>query len=214
MACAWVEVHPDNRAFGVDIELEPLEWGRKHNVALLTPEQSARLELIQGDVLEDDDLPIPDVISAFNFSYFCFHERAVLRRYFEKSLARLGPEGILVLDLYGGAEAQRIQTETREEDGFDYVWDQDVFDPIQHGVTNYIHFEFSDGSKIRKAFTYHWRLWTIPELRDLLEEVGFGLVEVYWEGTETSSGEGNGIYRPAKKAVDDPAWVTYIVAAK
>jgi len=214
MACAWVAASPKHRAIGVDIDPEPLGWGREHNVALLDREQASRLELVEGDVLEDDDAPAPDVIAAFNFSYLCFTERPALRRYFEQSLARLRPEGILVLDLYGGAEAQRIQTETREDEGFDYVWDQDVFDPIGHRVTNYIHFEFPDGSKLRKAFRYDWRLWSIPELRDLLLEVGFEQVEVYWEGTDKKTGEGNGVYRPARKALDDPAWVSYIVASK
>ena len=214
MACAWVAANPKHRAIGVDIDPEPLAWGQEHNVALLDREQSSRLELIEGDVLADDDAPTPDVVAAFNFSYLCFTERSVLRTYFEKSFARLHEEGILVLDLYGGAEAQRIQTETREDEGFDYVWDQDVFDPIGHLLTNYIHFEFPDGSKMKKAFRYDWRLWTLPELRDLLKEVGFTQVEVYWEGTDKDTGEGNGVYRPAKRAVDDPAWVTYIVASK
>ena len=105
-------------------------------------------------------------------------------------------------------------TETRDHEGFDYVWDQDVFDPINHRATNYIHFEFPDGSRLRKAFHYEWRLWTIPELRDLLQEVGFGEVTVLWEGTDRSTNEGNGIYRPASRAPDDPAWVSYIVASK
>jgi len=113
---------------------------------------------------------------------------------------------------YGGADAQRTMTETRECEGFDYVWDQDVFDPIQHHVVNYIHFEFEDGSRIHKAFRYDWRLWTIPELRDLLLESGFGKVTTLWEGTDKATNEGNGIYRPATSAPDDPAFVSYLVA--
>ena len=35
-------------------------------------------------------------------------------------------------------------------------------------VTLHIHFEFPDGSRIERAFGYHWRLWQIPELHDLL----------------------------------------------
>ncbi|MCA9512041.1 MAG: class I SAM-dependent methyltransferase, partial [Myxococcales bacterium] len=214
LSCAWVRAHADNRAIGVDIDPEPLDWGRAHNVASLRPGQAERLQLVQGDVLDDDALEPVDIVCAFNFSYFCFHEREVLGRYFAKSLARLRPGGLLFLDLYGGADAQRTMTETREEEGFDYVWDQDVFDPIHHRVVNYIHFEFSDRSRLERAFRYDWRLWTIPELRDLLREVGFGNVTVFWEGTDAKTGEGNGIYRPAKRAADDPAFVTYLVAGK
>ena len=214
LSCAWVQADANHRAIGVDIDAEPLAWGREHNLAPLSGDQEARVQLVKGDVLDDDSLEPADIICAFNFSYCCFDERAVLKRYFEKSLSRLRPEGLFFLDLYGGADAQRTMTETREHDGFDYVWDQDVFDPINYRAVNYIHFEFPDGSRLHRAFRYEWRLWTIPELRDLLHEVGFGDVTVLWEGTDRKTNEGNGVYRPATSATDDPAWVSYVVAAK
>jgi hypothetical protein len=43
-------------------------------------------------------------------------------------------------------------------------------------------------------------------------EAGFSEVEVYWEGTDHESGEGDGTYHKAISAADDPAWVSYIVA--
>ena len=104
--------------------------------------------------------------------------------------------------------------ERREHDDFDYIWDQYRFDPVHHNAVNRIHFEFEDGSRISKAFEYDWRLWTLPELRDLLADAGFDLVEVYWEGTDHSTGEGNGIYHKVERAMDDPAWVSYIVGIK
>ena len=213
-SCAWVDAHAENRAIGVDFDPEPLAWGTEHNVSLLNEEQVSRLRLVEGNVLDDDALEAADIICAFNFSYFCFHEREVLKNYFAKALSRLRPEGLLALDIYGGSDANKCLTETREHDDFDYVWDQDIFDPINHFVTNYIHFEFEDGSRIHKAFKYEWRLWTIPELRDILKEVGFGKVTVLWEGTDRETNEGNGIYRPASSAPDDPAFVSYIVASK
>lgn len=213
MACSWVERRASNRAWGIDLDPEPLAWGRGHNVAPLTADQASRLELIRGDVL-DVEHGLVDVTVAFNFSYLVFKERSQMLGYFEKSRARLGREGMLVLDLYGGADAQRTLTETREHDDFDYVWDQDVFDPIQHRALNYIHFEFPDGSEIRRAFRYDWRLWTIPELRDLLTEAGFSRNDVYWEKTDRKTNDGNGVYYRARHAPDDPAWVCYIVALR
>ena len=213
MAACWVTRDPENRAWGIDLDPEPLAWGREHHVADLTPEQAERLVLLRGDVLDTEHERV-DVTVAFNFSYFVFHERAQLVGYFEKSRARLRDPGMLVLDLYGGAEAQRTQTETREYDEFDYVWDQDVFDPIHHRAVNYIHFQFPDGSEIERAFTYDWRLWTIPELRDALHEAGFAKTEAYWERTDRKTNEGNGVYYRAKRANDDPAWVSYIVALR
>jgi hypothetical protein len=67
---------------------------------------------------------------------------------------------------------------------------------------------------MRRAFSYDWRLWSIPELRDLLAEIGFSETEVYWEGTDRKTNEPNGVYRKVLSAPDDPAWVAYIVAYK
>jgi hypothetical protein len=211
LACGWVASHGENRAWGIDLDPEPLAWGREHNLSALSWEQQKRVELIQGDVLEVEQLEKVDITVAYNFSYFTFQTRPLLLRYLRQVRSTLAEEGLLMLDAYGGADAQKTMTETREQDGFDYVWDQDLFDPINHRAVNYIHFEFADGSQLRKAFAYDWRLWSLPELRDLLIEAGFSEVEVYWEGTESRTGEGNGIYRKATRALDDPAWVAYLV---
>ena len=56
-------------------------------------------------------------------------------------------------------------------------------------------------------------MWTIPELRDLMEKVGFKKTFVYWEGTN-AKGEGNGIYSLEEKGEACESWVAYIVGAK
>ena len=211
MACAWVNAHRENRAFGVDLDPDPLEWGLQNNVAALSRAQSRRLQLLQGDVREVNHARV-DVTVAFNFSYFVFQRRRDLIEYFRKARSTLRRQGLFVLDLYGGPESQRCLTETREHDHFDYVWDQDAFDPIQQHAVNHIHFEFSDGSRIQRAFTYDWRLWSIPELRESLEEAGFRHTEAYWERTDRETEEGSGVYYRAERASDDPAWVTYLAA--
>jgi hypothetical protein len=211
MACHWVERHAENRAWAIDLDPVPLEWGRKHNVARLRADQAARLKLIEGDVRSIGHQKV-DITVAFNFSYFTFQTRSELRHYFEKARATLNQQGLLVLDAYGGADAQRTAEEKRSLPGFKYVWDQHAFDPINHAGTNYIHFEFSDGSRLRRAFTYDWRLWTLPEIRELLLEAGFAKVEIYWECTDSETGEGNNVFTRRKRALDDPAWVAYIAA--
>ncbi len=211
LACRWVELHRENRAIGIDLDPEPLEWGRRHNVAKLRPQQAARLKLIEGDVRRVGVAKV-DVTIAFNFSYFIFDTRAALLDYFRRARGGLLPQGLLVLDVYGGADSQRTSEEERELRSFTYVWDQNRFDPISHRVVNYIHFDFPDGSRLRRAFAYAWRLWTIPELRELLAEAGFRHSEVYWEGTDHATGEGDGIFRLREKAEDDPAWICYIAA--
>ena len=123
-------------------------------------------------------------------------------------------DGVFFLDAYGGYESYRVTKERTKFKGFTYIWDQATFNPVDSLMDCHIHFEFPDGSRLNKAFRYDWRLWTIPELRDLLQEVGFGEVTCLWEGTDRETNEGNGIYRPASSAPDDPAYVSYLVAAK
>ena len=211
LACRWVQQQAENCAWGIDLDPRPLAWGREHNVAPLRPEQASRIKLIEGDVRDIGHEKV-DVTVAFNFSYFLFKTRGELRNYFEKAYASLNDEGMLVLDAYGGPDSQHTSEEKRPVDGFTYVWDQHDFDPITHNATNYIHFKFKDGSRIRRAFAYNWRLWILPEVRDLLLEAGFAAVEVYWEGTDSDTGEGNNIFTRRERAIDDPAWIAYIVA--
>jgi hypothetical protein len=213
LACHWVERHAENTACAIDLDPEPLDWGRKHNVSKLSDDQAARVKLIEGNVLDVGNSDF-DITCAFNFSYMIFEKRPLMLHYFKQARATLAEEGIFMIDIYGGPDAQRSLDETRECDGFDYVWDQHSFDPIQaHGV-NYIHYEFDDGSRLRRAFRYEWRLWGIHELRDLMDDAGFSKTEVYWEGTDKKTGEGNDIYKRRESGEDDPAWVCYLVGVR
>ena len=71
--------------------------------------------------------------------------------------------------------------------------------------------DLKGGGTLRRAFTYKWRLWTIPEIREVLAEAGFREVTVYWEGTD-EDGDGNGVFRPTRKGDDSACWVVYITA--
>jgi len=208
----WVKAARDNRAWGVDLDGETLAWGRKHNVEPLKKQQRDRVTLLQADVRTVETPPV-DVVMAQNFSYFLFEERAMLLRYLRAIRRALDDHGLLILDAYGGPDAVKEQIEETEFDDFVYCWDQDAFDPITRHARCYIHFAFPDGSRLDRAFRYDWRMWTIPELRELLADAGFTATEVWWEGAD-EDGEGNGDYKPQEHADADDAWVCYIVAVK
>jgi len=63
----------------------------------------------------------------------------------------------------------------------------------------------------KNVFTYDWRFWMLPEIKDLLLEAGFSEVKTYWEGDDEDGG-GNGVFTEAKDAENCDAWVTYIGA--
>lgn len=215
-SCEWVTRDPEHYAIGLDLDADVLEWGRLHKLSELSDEQSERIELLREDVLRARP-GLADIILAMNFSYYLFLTRYDLLEYFENALDGLVSDGILFLDAYGGYEAPMVLTEPREckdknNNDFTYIWEQAEFNPIDSCMTCNIHFEFPDKSRIDKAFSYHWRLWTLPEIREILYEAGFSKVDIYWEGTDTVNNEGNGIYTPSETGDADPGWVCYIVA--
>lgn len=210
-ACEWVRRRRGNRAIGVDLDTEVLDWGREHNVKVLTPAEQKRIELIEGDVLDTSAEPV-DIVLAMNFSYFLFRKRDDLREYFRSVKKNLKDDGLLIMDCYGGYDAPKELTEPRDCGKFTYIWDQAEFNPITNGMVCHIHFKFPDKSRMKKAFSYHWRLWSLPEITEILEEAGFSRSDVYWEGTDEETGEGDGIYTPSTVGDADPGWICYIVA--
>lgn len=212
-ACEWVRRDSQHYAIGIDWDSEVLEWGRLNNLEQLDDDQFSRITLLQENVLEAQTEPA-DIVLAMNFSYFLFLERGKLLEYFCAVHGALVDDGIFFLDAYGGYDAPKELIEERECDGFTYIWDQTSFNPIDSRMTCYIHFEFPDHSRLDKAFSYDWRLWTLPEIRELLSEAGFADSTVYWEGTDEESNEGNGVFAPTESGDADPGWICYIVAER
>ena len=212
-ACEWVRRSPEHYAIGIDLEPEVMRWGRLNNVARLEEEARHRIELIEGDVLDVFPEPV-DIVLAMNFSYFLFRTRDELREYFRCVHEGLSSDGMFFLDAYGGYDAPREIVESRDCDEFVYIWEQAKFNPIDSCMTCHIHFEFPDRSRMERAFTYHWRLWTLPEIREILLEAGFSRVDIYWEGTDEEHEDGNGIYEPREVGEADAGWVCYIVAQR
>jgi hypothetical protein len=212
VSCEWARLRSSNRSIGVDLDAEVLAWGREHNLSQLPPAAARRVELIHSDVLEVRT-EAPDIIAAMNFSYWLFKERSQMKRYFQRVRETLAEGGILFLDAYGGYDSFREITEERELDGFSYIWEQAKFEPISNGLISYIHFGFPDGSRLDRAFSYDWRLWTLPEIRELLEETGFRQVTVYWQGFD-DDGEPDGVFVPAAEGEADAGWICYLSAEK
>jgi hypothetical protein len=161
-------------------------------------------------------------VAAENFSFWALKTRAELLEYFRTAHRGLARRGLLVLDMMGGVDSMRDgRTDTRPINEpvlipgnprrFDYRWEQVSFDPVSHECRYAIHFRFRDGSVMRRAFEYHWRYWTLPEVRDALIEAGFTRADVFWDVSESGD---DGEYERRDSAPNDPAWVCYIVATK
>jgi cyclopropane fatty-acyl-phospholipid synthase-like methyltransferase len=212
MCCEWVRGRKTNHAIGVDLDPEVLQWGREHHIAGLKPEQQARVTLLQDDVLSVKTDPV-DIVMAMNFSWQIFEQRARLRDYFSAVREGLAEDGVLFLDCFGGYDAYREIEEKTRHKGFTYVWDQASYDPMSGHMDCHIHFHFDDGSKLKNAFSYHWRLYTLPELREILEEAGFARVTVYWQGWDEDD-EPDGDFQPATAGEAEAGWICMVSAEK
>lgn len=220
-SCEWVRRRKTNTAVGVDLDRSTLDWGIEHNIAPLKPPARARLTLLQEDVLTVRTPEPVDIVLAMNFSYSIFKRRETMRAYFKNVREGLAKDGVFMLDAFGGSDAFRVLKERRAIPkgppgigAFTYIWDQASYNPITGDSVCKIHFTLKDGSRVRDAFTYEWRLWTIPEVRELLAEAGFARSTVYWEGTDPKTNEGDGVFLPTEQGTPDLGWIAYIVAEK
>lgn len=212
LCCEWVKIDTDKKAFGIDLDPEPLEYGRTHYLSEIAPSEQKRVEVLQQNVLSPE-MPRADIIAALNFSYFGFKTRPLLKEYFANCLHTLNNDGLLILDCFGGPSCMEPNENETEYDEFSYFWDQDTFDPISNEGMFYIHYKPKGKKKVEKVFTYDWRLWGLAELKDLMEEVGFKKVHFYWEGTD-EDGEGDGNYEKVTVGENCDSWVAYIVGEK
>ena len=215
ICCHWVKAHKDRTAIAVDLDPEPLDWGREHNLSKLTKAQQQRVRILQQDVRQRNR-PQVDILTAQNFSFWIFKTREEVIEYFKVARANMGPESIMIMDMMGGGgcyeEGQTdVRTIKKGKKGFKYYWKQDRFNPITADARFYIGFKFSDGSKLKKAFEYNWRFWTIPEVREMLQEAGFSASRVYWE-VDYKDADSEWLIK--ESADSDPSWISYVVALK
>ncbi|CAL1403963.1 unnamed protein product [Linum trigynum] len=168
-------------------------------------------------------LPARDIVCAFNFSCCCLHKRAELVLYFKNVLDCLSRKGgIFVMDLYGGTSSEQKLRLQRRFPNFTYTWEQDEFDIVARKTRISLHFHLlKQQKKIRHAFSYSWRLWSLPEIKDCLEEAGFRSVH-FWlrkmpdvEESRSTQGFGAGRdikYEEVQKFEQEDSWNAYIVA--
>lgn len=214
LSANWVKQGKKFTAESYDIDAEPLQWGLENNLSKLG-EAASRVQQFQEDA-RNPSRQKPDVRCAQNFSYWIFKTRSEMLDYFKGVQQDLADKGVFVIDLHGGPESiQELEEETEMDDeSFTYVWDQDSINPITGEATLHIHFRFPDGSEMTNAFTYDWRLWGLPELKDILVDAGFSQVDCYWEGTDEDGESGNGEFTISTEGEACLSYVAYLVAQK
>ena len=134
-----------------------------------------------------------------------------MKKYIRRVLKNLVSDGVFFLDCFGGSDSYRVLKEKTDVGDFKYIWDQASYNAVTADFLCHIHFQFPDRSKIQNAFSYDWRLWTLPEIQEILLESGFSEVRIYTQPWEDEDSE---IMAPVSEIEPDPAWVAYIAALK
>jgi SAM-dependent methyltransferase len=220
LACAWVRGGPHRRAWGVDLDAPTLAWARRHQLPPLGS-AATRVTLVRADVRRATR-PAVDVITALNFSYWVFKSRPALRDYLRAARASLRPGGMLFLDAFGGTDATQALVETsriaasRGPGGerippFTFVWEQSSFNPIDHDLRCHIHFRLRGGRVMKHTFDYDWRMWTLPEIQELLAEAGFRGSRVYIQDWDDKANHTLTTYSPRTRFENQSAWLAYVV---
>eukprot|EP00897_Mesotaenium_endlicherianum_P009118 jgi/Mesen1/8234/ME000443S07385 len=185
LICAeWLQADARRTATGLDLDDDALAYGLRHNLPAVPNGAEGRICLLLGNVLEPG--APADIICAFNFSTCCLHVRADLLRYLRHaraSLARRG--GVFAMDLYGGASSECALKLRRRYGDFTVrrhltFLCRDILLYLTRMTRISLHFRLEQSKRtIRRAFSYQWRLWTIPEVRECLQEAGFETVRVW-----------------------------------
>ena len=168
-------------------------------------------------------------MAALNFSVFEYHSRDALRAYFKSARRSLRKRGVIVFDVFGGPGAMRVSEQRRDvvpskadaiTDGepipsaFGYRWEQRAFDAVSGRIDCRIHFDLDAKTTRASAFRYDWRLWTLPELVELLGEAGFAEPTVWCDTYDEQAGQSDGVYRPMPEMSAREDWVAYVVARR
>lgn len=217
ISCEWVKADPKNSAVGLDLDPEPLEYAKTKNILSLGVKERGRVKVLKQNVLKTTTQKF-DIIAACNFSFFIFHERERMIDYAKATLKSLKKNGTLMLEIAGG---EGMVEKIKESKNFSiknygkcrYTWEQLDYDPIQHVSDYAIHFRLPNGQWKKNVFTYHWRLWTIREIREILLEAGFKKTKVFWEAAD-DKGDGTGDYVPTENGDHSHSWIAYVVGVK
>ncbi|KAL2620822.1 hypothetical protein R1flu_001027 [Riccia fluitans] len=169
------------------------------------------------------ELPRADMICAFNYSCCCLQKRAELVRYFRQVLKSISEDGgIFAMDLYGGTSSECALKLRRRFETFSYTWEQEEFDVINRTTRISLHFRLNNNQgMIRHAFSYYWRLWTLPEVKECLLEAGFNEVHFWMKEMSDTRERDDDVdtevdskakYEEVTSFLQEDAWNAYIVA--
>lgn len=208
LARAWADRSGKHTAFAIEKDKEVASYVGVH----------PRVKAVVADATRCKQQA--DIIAATNFPLGYLHNRKALVAYLSHARKCLRKGGVFFADMYGGDGVFTPQTQKRVLRStivgrFTYEWQQVEASSASGLVKNAIHFHVGlrSGLRLENAFTYHWRLWSLPELRDAMAEAGFKKVQVFDRLADAIDEEGNAYITPLETGeAMDATWVAYVSA--
>lgn len=229
-AHAWCQSNPKRTALAIDMDPEAHADGTPHpRLARLTADLTRLPRTLRPDSSSAraarTNLSKADIIYAGNFATCEVHTRDALVAYLSRARQRLDADGVFICDLYAGPGAWRTG-ETRVTHPplpelpryrVAYTWRQREADLLRGLVANEIDFALLNAKGVAihelvNAFTYHWRLWSIPEMREAMAHAGFKDVDVYPDSPEAVDADGVAYLTPLDYLETKSSAVVYVCA--
>lgn len=217
LSCCWVQSDQRKTAIAIDIDHATIEYGKTNYLVNLSADEQSRMDVrVENAIVQTDPV---DIIATFNFSYCLIHERSELLSYFKKCHASLNQQGMLIIDNFGGSDSEELEIQETFVNHNDYIapfifqFERKSFNPISRRSQYAIHFIYPDGPQLTDAFTYDFRMWSIPEIRDIMQEAGFSSSLVYWEVAEDEPIIKNDFYA-SEEEENINSWNAYIIGIK
>jgi len=171
LSCEWVKNNVMNTAVGLDIDPEALAWGLEHNVNNLTS-GSDRIRLLDHNVLTPYDQKEKfEIICSLNYSHFLLTKRRDLLTYFSNVYKSLDPKGIFILDFYGGSHIYEDHKYAKEKSQHFYQFSGKQMNILNNQSKCSLNYKVN--KKFIPHFSFDFRIYSIIEMREALEEAGF-----------------------------------------
>jgi hypothetical protein len=165
LASEWANNNVMNSSIGIDIDQSGLDYGIANNIT------TDRVKLINQNILDEFNPDEKfDIICSLNYSHFLLTKRKDLLKYFTNVRKNI-TKGIFVMDFYGGSHIHTDHVyEQSKSSGF-YEFHGKAIDMLKNISECGLHFKI--GKKFKPLFNYTFRVYSLIELRECLEESGF-----------------------------------------
>jgi len=177
LSCEWVRKDVQSYAVGLDIDQETLDWGIENNVNNLSSGFD-RIKLLNHNVLDEfDNTQFFDIICSLNYSHFLLNKRKEIVKYFSNLRKNL-KKGIFIMDFYGGSHIYEDHKYNRGESDSFYEFRGKQMNNLTNTSICSLNYRIKK-KKFTPLYEFNFRIYSIIELKEALEECGFNKFKIY-----------------------------------